>query len=136
MLKISIYGIGNFGFALLKHLSKKTRSNDNITLYAYDINEELIRHLREKRKHLFLHTNIKINKEVNIVDNVKQLIENVYSFAPNMDTASFLTSPAALEIIWVCEPYEYPNPFIIPAKMAITFLNAAAYSTPFMSLVV
>lgn len=77
MLKISIHGIGNFGFALLKHLSRKNETAKTFDLYAYDINKKLVNHLRETRKHLFLHKNIKIDKKVHFVDKKKELIENV-----------------------------------------------------------
>jgi len=77
MLKISIHGIGNFGFALLKHLSRKNEASKMFDLYAYDINKKLVNHLRETKKHLFLHKNIKISEKVFFVDKVKKLIEKI-----------------------------------------------------------
>lgn len=38
--KISLYGIGNFGYAILKHLDRCT--DDNISIYAYDRNKKII----------------------------------------------------------------------------------------------
>ncbi len=46
MLKISICGIGSFGFALLRYLSKKQLVKKDFTLYAYDNNRDLVEHLR------------------------------------------------------------------------------------------
>jgi glycerol-3-phosphate dehydrogenase len=48
MRKISIYGIGNFGYALLKHLARKKNSKEDFILSAYDINEQLMNQLQTK----------------------------------------------------------------------------------------
>jgi len=63
MLKISVYGVGNFGFALLKHLSRKQAIRKNFTLYGYDINKQLVDCLRTKRTHPLHHKNINLNKD-------------------------------------------------------------------------
>jgi len=36
--KISIYGLGNFGYAILKHFDNK--SNEGISIHAYDRNKK------------------------------------------------------------------------------------------------
>ena len=73
-LKVSIYGLGNFGFALLKHFNNK--NDPKITIYAYDRNRILLNHLKKYRKHLYLHKSIRISPKIIFVDNVKELIKN------------------------------------------------------------
>jgi len=86
MFKISIYGIGNFGFALLKHLSKKADGNE-FTVHAYDINKALRDYLRIKRRHLLHHKDIRITKNVIIERNSKDLVQeaDVLILAINSD---------------------------------------------------
>ena len=74
MLKVSIYGIGNFGFALLKHLSKKQASKNTFALYAYDSNRDLVDHLRAKRTHLLHHSSVRISKSVIFTGESKELV--------------------------------------------------------------
>lgn len=76
MLKVSVYGIGNFGFALLKHLSKRQAVKKDFTLCGYDNNKELVNQLRVKRTHLLHHKNVKISKDVIFADNVQELLDN------------------------------------------------------------
>jgi len=72
--KISVYGIGNFGYAILKHFDSK--DSKSFSLHGYDRNIELMKYLKKNRKHLNLHKSIKISKVVRFEDNVKNLIEN------------------------------------------------------------
>ena len=76
MKKISVCGIGNFGFALLKHLSKMNRSKD-FTLYAYDRNKELVEYLRIKKKHLIHHENIRISDDIIFTNDIREIVDNV-----------------------------------------------------------
>jgi len=76
MLKVSVYGVGNFGFALLKHLSKKIDIEKNFVLYAHDRNKKLIDHLRRKRKHTIHHRNIKISNDVIFTNNIQEFMDN------------------------------------------------------------
>ena len=72
--KISIYGIGNFGYAILKHLDNK--NDQSISLYAYDRNSELIQNLQKTQSHLFFHKFVKISDKIKFIDNVGELIDN------------------------------------------------------------
>lgn len=72
MLKVSIYGIGNFGFALVKHLSKKA-AKGQFFLHAYDIDRRLRESLRKEGRHLIHHRDIRISKNVVIEENPKNL---------------------------------------------------------------
>tara|TARA_B110000003_G_scaffold236165_1_gene240727 strand:+ start:3501 stop:4505 length:1005 start_codon:yes stop_codon:yes gene_type:complete len=63
ILNIGIYGIGNFGYAILKHLSKK---NLNHKLYCFDRNKDVLSSILENNRHSFLHTDYKINNNINV----------------------------------------------------------------------
>jgi glycerol-3-phosphate dehydrogenase (NAD(P)+) len=73
MRKISIYGIGNFGFALLKHLDKKA-DKGQFSLHMYDRNKKLRDSLRKEGVHLIHHKNIKISKNVVVEESPKNLV--------------------------------------------------------------
>jgi len=72
--KISVYGIGNFGYAILKHLDSK--DGKDFSLHGYDRNKKLILNLKKNRKHLNHHKSIKISKMIRFEDDIKNLIEN------------------------------------------------------------
>jgi glycerol-3-phosphate dehydrogenase (NAD(P)+) len=74
MKKISIYGIGNFGYAVLKHLDKK--NGGDFILHAYDRNPQLVDFLNSKREHLFLHKGQKVSDGIIFDNKVKNLLEN------------------------------------------------------------
>jgi len=74
MKKISIYGLGNFGYAILKHLDSK--DNKDFSLHGYDRNKKLMNHLRRNHKHLYFHKSIKVSKLIRFDKSVKELMEN------------------------------------------------------------
>ena len=47
--KIGVYGVGHFGFAMLRHLQQKTP--DSISIVAFDRNDGVRASLREQRAH-------------------------------------------------------------------------------------
>ena len=63
-LKISVYGLGNFGFALLTHLNRRQEAGKDFSLHGYDNNKGLIDHLRKKRMHPLHHRNVRISTSV------------------------------------------------------------------------
>lgn len=71
---LSIYGIGNFGYALLKHLDNK--QSDNLSLRAYDRKPDLIKELAKNRRHLYLHRSVNISKNVDFVESPSALLDN------------------------------------------------------------
>lgn len=78
MLKISIFGIGNFGFAILKHLDNKqlVYNHKYFELYAHDRNNRLIENLNKNKKHLLHHKNIRIGDTIVFTKDIHQLIAN------------------------------------------------------------
>jgi glycerol-3-phosphate dehydrogenase (NAD(P)+) len=74
MLKVSVYGVGNFGFALLKHLTRRQATGRDFALYGYDNNKEVLDHLRTKRTHPLQHKNIRIGTSVIFPNNSQELV--------------------------------------------------------------
>ncbi|MFA6995077.1 MAG: NAD(P)H-dependent glycerol-3-phosphate dehydrogenase [Patescibacteria group bacterium] len=74
MKKVAIYGIGNFGYAVLKHLDKKNSSD--FDLYACDRDRELINFLDKNREHPYFHPGKKISEKVIFVSGVRELLTN------------------------------------------------------------
>ena len=74
MKTVAIYGIGNFGYAFLKHLENKR--SQYFTIRAYDRNQELIQKLQTARSHLYFHKSVRIGKSVNFVKSPEQLLAN------------------------------------------------------------
>jgi len=66
MKKVAIYGIGNFGYAILKHLDKKKSSD--FKLYAHDHDAELINFLDKNREHPYFHPGKKVSKKIIFVE--------------------------------------------------------------------
>ena len=100
MSKIAIYGIGNFGFALLKHLNKKQGGESGFALYAYDSNRELVEHLRTERTHLLHHKDVKISPTVVFTHNSQELVSNtdILVLAVPSDTIREVTTNLKLHI--------------------------------------
>lgn len=74
MKKVSIYGIGNFGYALLKHLDKK--DSRDFVLQAYDRDKELINFLDKNREHAYFHKGQKVSVRIAFAKNPAELLAN------------------------------------------------------------
>ena len=74
MKTVAIYGIGNFGYAFLKHLENK-RSR-YVKIRAYDRNQELIKKLESDRSHLYFHKSVRIGESVDFVESPTLLLAN------------------------------------------------------------
>lgn len=75
-MKVAIYGIGNFGFALTKHLSETHHRVGRLAIFAYDRDARLVRHLNERRRHLVHHKTKRIRPNVTFVNNARALVDN------------------------------------------------------------
>ncbi len=73
-INVSIFGIGNFGYAVLNHLAEKKQTGLKLT--AYDIDKKVVERLTSQRSHPYLHLKNKIDPHVKIVDSVEQLVKN------------------------------------------------------------
>jgi len=61
-MKIGIYGLGQFGYALLKHLD--VHNQGRYQLHAYARNQELLSYLRQHRRHLHFHKKVEVSSTV------------------------------------------------------------------------
>lgn len=122
MLKISIHGIGNFGFALLKHLSKKADAEKNIVIYAHDRNKELIEHLQKERRHLLHHTNVTISDNVVFTNDVQEFMDN----ADVLILA--VTSNAINEVVHNLKPFINKDLIILNTAKALDVKTGQRFS--------
>jgi glycerol-3-phosphate dehydrogenase (NAD(P)+) len=97
-MKVAIYGVGNFGYAILKHLDKYMDKN-NHSLFAYEYEKEVLEHLREHHEHLFLHKGVKVSKNITFVNDVEELVSD----ADVLVVA--VTSNATKSVISQIKPY-------------------------------
>lgn len=74
MKKVAIYGIGNFGYAVLKHLDQK--NSLDFKLYAYDRNLKLIHFLDQNREHPYFHPGKKVSKKIIFVSSARELLKD------------------------------------------------------------
>lgn len=73
-MNVSIYGIGNFGYAFLKHLDNKNDGSYKLT--AYDRNPSRVEYLKANHSHPFLHKDTKLSDNITFVDDTNQLLDN------------------------------------------------------------
>jgi glycerol-3-phosphate dehydrogenase (NAD(P)+) len=73
-MKISIVGIGMFGFALARNLGNKYLGDDNIKIMAYDSNKESIEHLKKFGSHLYHFGNKKLPSNIAFATDKQELI--------------------------------------------------------------
>lgn len=73
--KIGVYGVGHFGFAMLRHLQQK--SPQRLSIIAYDRDAELRDFLREHRRHAYHESSTPLKHEVTIADSVPELLADL-----------------------------------------------------------
>jgi glycerol-3-phosphate dehydrogenase (NAD(P)+) len=73
MKKIAVYGIGTFGFAIVKHLNEGADAG-RFSLHTYDIDKTIRDSLRLRKKHPIHHKNIKVSDSVIIDNSPKELL--------------------------------------------------------------
>lgn len=72
--KISGYGLGNFGFALLTHLGRRQTAGDDFDLHGYDRNRGVIDFLRENTRHPLHHRSVRIAASVTLAESSEELV--------------------------------------------------------------
>ncbi len=70
---IAIFGIGNFGYAILKHLDNKKMPN--VELRAYDIDAKIVDSLHHHRYHPYLHQKTTADKRIIFVNSPEELVK-------------------------------------------------------------
>ncbi len=73
-IKVSIYGIGNFGYAMLKHFDGK--QHESIKVTAYDRNQTVLESLKTNHSHPFFHKSVKISDYINFARNFNELLDD------------------------------------------------------------
>ncbi|MBU0613464.1 NAD(P)-binding domain-containing protein [Patescibacteria group bacterium] len=109
---ISIYGLGNFGYALLKHFDKKLGIN---IVSGYDRNKTLLAHLMKERSHLSLYKEHRVSKNVIFAKNTKELLADCDILV--------LASPshATREVIKKVKPYLTEGISIVNTAKALDY---------------
>lgn len=117
---VSIFGVGNFGYAILNHLSHKNLTSLNIK--AYDIDNNVINSLSTSRYHPYLHTESKISPNVLVVDNVEDLTKdcNVLILA--------VSSNVTREVIESLKPYLTKPIIIVNTAKALDYITGKRLS--------
>lgn len=75
-MKISIIGIGAFGYSLTYHLGNKYLKDENITIRAHDSNSKLMEHVRKYRTHLYHFKGKKIPPNILLSEKKSLLVKN------------------------------------------------------------
>jgi glycerol-3-phosphate dehydrogenase (NAD(P)+) len=111
-IKISIYGLGNFGYAFLKHFDKK---REDLKICGYDRDRDLVSHMEKKRAHLSLYSEYKVSKKVIIAHNTKQLLDDCDILV------LAVPSHATREVIRKVKPYLPNNITIVNTSKALDY---------------
>lgn len=72
-MNISIYGIGNFGYAFLKHLDDKN-TDEQYKLTAYDYKPERVEYLNQHRSHPVLHPETSLSDDIVFTNDIGEMI--------------------------------------------------------------
>jgi glycerol-3-phosphate dehydrogenase (NAD(P)+) len=95
-MKVCIYGLGQFGYALLKHLD--AHNGGRYQLHGFARNKVLLDHLQTNRCHLFFHKDIEISQNV-FFDS------DVFEFATDADIIILaVKSDAIREVVTQIKP--------------------------------
>ena len=94
--KVSIYGLGNFGYAFLKHFDRK---KDDVMVYGLDGNPKLNQNLKKNKKHLTLYQDYTISEEAVIARDPEELLENCHTLVLSVP------STATREAVRNIKPY-------------------------------
>lgn len=105
---IALYGIGAFGYAILKHLDNK--HDDSFSLTAYDIVDEVMDSLSTTRQHPFYHTDTTISDMPEFARSPEDLLKD----ADIIITA--VSSDATREVMRTIRSH---------AKQPVTIINTA-----------
>lgn len=113
MINVSIYGIGNFGYAFLKHLDNKKQQG--VALKAYDRNTEVVRKLIREQSHPYFHSGVKVSKRIVFLEDVEELVSgcDVLILA--------VSSDATREVIEAVKPHLPKNVIILNTAKALDY---------------
>jgi len=90
-MKISVYGLGQFGYALLRHL--ETNLSEEHNLFGYDYRQEVIDNFSKTRAHPFLYTGHKIRERTTVCNMPEHILKDadmVILAVPSSSTLSII----------------------------------------------
>ena len=81
-MKILTLGLGAFGFAInkliwennLKQAYAKSLWQEEVKIYAYEINKDVVNKIKTTREHPFFFSGYKLPKNIEIIDNYDEII--------------------------------------------------------------
>jgi len=71
--RVAVHGVGHFGYAMIRHLASKKQPP--ATIRGFDVNDDVRRALQRDRRHPFHHAQSPLPKRVEIVDDVRTLLD-------------------------------------------------------------
>ncbi len=74
-IQVGLYGVGSFGYAMLRHLAQ--RSPGELGLRAFDRNDDVRRTLRDRRFHPYHEARSPLAEHVRVVDSVAELMDGL-----------------------------------------------------------
>ena len=75
MKKIAIYGLGQFGFAISKHLAEKYKDDPEFSINGYEIDSKVRNGLQNNRIHPYHFPKTSLPKKIKITNNLRSLIQ-------------------------------------------------------------
>ena len=75
MKKISVIGLGNFGYAFLRHLDYKNSIEKEFNLLAFDRKPDLIESLRVKNEHTYLHQGFRVSEDIELSNDLDYILK-------------------------------------------------------------
>lgn len=76
MKKIAVIGVGAFGYAIIKHLDRNNKGR--YVLHIFDVDKEVMNHIKKYGSHKYFHKNAKLTKKVKIEEAYENLIKDAH----------------------------------------------------------
>lgn len=122
VLKIGICGLGNFGYAIAKHLDNKYKGDDSVSLLGFEYDDEVRSSLQSSRKHPFIFTDIELSKSFIFAASYKELVEDCDVLIVSV------SSSASASVIRAIKPYITKKLLIVNTAKALSSNNAERLS--------
>lgn len=112
-MKISVYGLGQFGYALLRHIEKNL-SNEHV-LYGYDYRPAVVDHFKRTGEHPFLYPGHKIRSTTNISSFPKRILNGADIVILSVPSGS------TLDIIPEIQDFAKDNVILVNTSKALDY---------------
>jgi glycerol-3-phosphate dehydrogenase (NAD(P)+) len=121
-LKIGICGLGNFGYAIAKHLDNKYKEDDSVQLAGFEYDNTVRETLQKKGVHPYIFTNVKLSKSFSFVSTYEELLK----YCDVLIVA--VSSQASFSVISAIKPLLEKKLIIINTAKALDSLSAKRLS--------